>query len=277
MIACLFFTGITHLLYAVTILPEILINDTISSMNGDPAVRLDSIPIDTLVRLDSIQTDAPVRFDSLQTDTAFVNTEENVSFLFSDSTGKIVMAESKRRIKQYQLEEFKPNPKKAWIMAVAFPGAGQFYNRQYWKLPIVYGGFVGFMYAITWNNKNYQDYQQAYFDIVRDAAADPGAEHPESWGSWQDFFPGGDPASILRDTYRHTQLKNGKDFYRKYRDLSIILSVAFYAICVADAYVDAQMAEFNMSPDLSFRVTPELFPATFCNTRGFGINICLTF
>ena len=53
--------------------------------------------------------------------------------------------------------EFKPDPKKAVLMALV-PGLGQIYNRKYWKLPIVYGGLMGCMYAITWNNKNYQDY-----------------------------------------------------------------------------------------------------------------------
>ena len=236
-IACLLLTGIEPVLCAVWAFPEI--TDSIIPIDDIPAIRLDSISLDT--------------------------------------TNMIVMQQSKRSIHKIQSAEFKPNPKKAWKIATVFPGAGQFYNRQYWKLPIVYGGFAGFLYAITWNNKNYQDYQRAYFDIIHDAKADPNAEHPDTWGSWQDFFPAGDPAAVLRDNYRHTQLKNGKDFYRKYRDLSIILSIAFYAICVADAYVDAQMAEFNMSPDLSFRVTPELFPSSLCNTRGYGINLCLTF
>jgi len=236
-ITCLFFTGITHAFCAVWILPDTITTDIITP--------------DTIIP-DTIQ--------------------------MSDSTEVMLIQASKKIKKHAEAVDFKPNPKKAWIIATVFPGAGQFYNRQYWKLPIVYGGFAGFMYAITWNNKNYQDYQQAYFAIVRDAAADPGAEHPETWSqSWQDFFPVSDPATVLRDTYRHTQLKNGKDFYRKYRDLSIILSVAFYAICIADAYVDAQMAEFNMSPDLSFRITPELFPSSLSNTRGFGINVCLNF
>ena len=45
-------------------------------------------------------------------------------------------------------------------------GLGQIYNRKYWKLPLVYGAFMGCMYAITWNNKNYKDYSTAYFDIT---------------------------------------------------------------------------------------------------------------
>jgi hypothetical protein len=63
---------------------------------------------------------------------------------------------------------FKPNPGKAVLLGL-IPGMGQIYNRKYWKLPLVYGGFMGFMYAITWNNRNYQDYWNGYKGIMHDA------------------------------------------------------------------------------------------------------------
>ena len=95
--------------------------------------------------------------------------------------------------------EFKPDPKKAVLMALV-PGLGQIYNRKYWKLPIVYGGLMGCMYAITWNNKNYQDYSQAYVDIMD---SDPRTN------SFMDFLPPGYDASSesiqnqLKNTFRN--------------------------------------------------------------------------
>ena len=59
-----------------------------------------------------------------------------------------------------------PNPKRALWLALVIPGAGQIYNRKYWKLPIVYGGFVGCAYAMRWNNQMYRDYSQAYMDLM---------------------------------------------------------------------------------------------------------------
>ena len=56
---------------------------------------------------------------------------------------------------------WRPNPKRAMWLAIVLPGAGQIYNRKYWKLPIVYGGFVGCAYALRWNNQMYRDYSQA--------------------------------------------------------------------------------------------------------------------
>ncbi len=61
---------------------------------------------------------------------------------------------------------FIPNPTKATWLAVVFPGGGQIYNRKYWKLPIIYGGFAGCAYALSWNGKMYKDYSQAYLDIM---------------------------------------------------------------------------------------------------------------
>ncbi len=65
------------------------------------------------------------------------------------------------------VEPFKPNPTKALLYSAIIPGLGQIYNRKYWKLPIIYGGLMGCMYAITWNNKNYEDYSDAYWCKVR--------------------------------------------------------------------------------------------------------------
>jgi hypothetical protein len=175
--------------------------------------------------------------------------------------------------------DFKPNPKTAYLSAFVFPGFGQIYNRQYWKLPIVYGGLMGSAYAISWNNRTYQDYKNAYFSIMEDRKADPSATHPETWSeNWLAFVPGGvDPATRLHSSSFHNDLKRGKDYYRRYRDLSIIISVGIYLITVADAYVDAQMFDFDVSSDLSFRVTPEFRPETITHSRTYGLSVCMTF
>jgi len=174
---------------------------------------------------------------------------------------------------------FKPKPKTATIAAAIFPGLGQIYNRQYWKLPIVYGGLMGCLYAITWNNKTYADYKEAYFSIMKDAKADPQSEHPEEWSDrWQVFIPGSiDPATRLHDTNFQNNLKRGKDYFRRYRELSWIIMVAVYGITIADAYVDAQMFDFDVSPDLSLHVTPFFVPETICNSRSYGITFCMNF
>ncbi|MDR1103321.1 MAG: DUF5683 domain-containing protein [Tannerella sp.] len=169
---------------------------------------------------------------------------------------------------------FRPNSRRAVIYSAIFPGLGQIYNRKYWKLPLVYGGYMGFIYAVTWNNKNYQDYSRAYFDL---AGEDP--NNPDSWhDSWLSFVPAGrEPASYLTDANFKSRLKNGRDFYRRYRDLSIILTVGWYFICMADAYVDAQLFDFDITPDLSLRIEPVVSPATRYTASLYGVSCHINF
>lgn len=169
---------------------------------------------------------------------------------------------------------FKPNPTRAVIYSAIFPGLGQIYNRKYWKLPIVYGGFMGFIYAVTWNNKNYRDYSDAYLHIMTDDVNSPSTWHQ----SWQNFVPRNrDPKDYITNTNFRNNLKSGKDYYRRYRDLSIILTVAWYFLCMADAYVDAQLFDFDISPDLSMHLVPSLAPRTNNSPELFGLTCSINF
>ena len=169
---------------------------------------------------------------------------------------------------------FKPNPKKAVVYSAIFPGLGQIYNRKYWKLPLVYGGFMGFVYAVTWNNKNYRDYSEAYLHIVTDDPAKPDTWH----SSWKNFVPAGrDPKDYISNANFRSNLKSGKDYYRRYRDLSIILTVAWYFLCIADSYVDAQLFDFDISSDLSLHLEPVVVPRTSYSPQLYGLNCSIKF
>ncbi len=195
----------------------------------------------------------------------------------ADSTVRSVMLAADSLPKSAQIKmEFKPDPKKAVLMALV-PGLGQIYNRKFWKLPIVYGGLMGCMYAVTWNNRNYQDYSTAYKDIMMDAE-EPNRPVEEFHTSWQDFLGVGyDPKEWVTNTNFQTQLKNRKDYYRRYRDLSIIITVGVYALSIIDAYVDAQLFDFDISPDLSMHWEPSVTPQTAYSSRSYGLNCSIKF
>ena len=167
---------------------------------------------------------------------------------------------------------FKPSPRKAVIYSAIFPGLGQIYNRQYWKLPILYGGFVGFTYAITWNNGYYRDYLGGYQDIVDD--------NPDT-NRWHNMLPYGmSPETVDEDKKWFTDvLKQRKDYYRYYRDLSIIGTFALYLLAIVDAYVDSQLFDFDMSPDLSMRIQPTLMREDKTNYIGnsYGLQWSFSF
>lgn len=195
----------------------------------------------------------------------------------ADSTVRSVMLAADSLPKPAQIKmEFKPDPKKAVLMALV-PGLGQIYNRKFWKLPIVYGGLMGCMYAVTWNNRNYQDYSTAYKDIMMDAE-EPNRPVEEFHTTWQDFLGVGyDPKEWVTNTNFQTQLKNRKDYYRRYRDLSIIITVGVYALSIIDAYVDAQLFDFDISPDLSMHWEPSVTPQTAYSSRSYGLNCSIKF
>lgn len=168
--------------------------------------------------------------------------------------------------------KWRPNPKRAMWLAIVLPGAGQIYNRKYWKLPIVYGGFIGCLYAATWNNQMYHDYEQAYMDIMDD--------NPQTHSYNQFLHLGKTVDETNIDDYRQL-FKRRKDYYRRYRDLSIFIMIGVYALSIIDAYVDASLSEFDISDDLSLRVQPAVIKNGASRNpfenAAMGVNCALTF
>lgn len=152
-----------------------------------------------------------------------------------------------------------PDPTRALWLALVIPGAGQIYNHKYWKLPIVYGGFIGCAYALSWNNMMLKDYSQAYLDIMD---SDPNTK------SYEKMLPLNYNISGREDQFKEI-FKNKKNYFRKYRDMSIFAFIGVYVISVIDAYVDAELSSFDISEDLSLQVTPAVIssqPASLNST-----------
>ena len=133
-----------------------------------------------------------------------------------------------------------PDPLKAVWLGAIVPGAGQIYNKSYWKLPIVYGGFMGCGYAIQWNNNRYTSYKRAYIDLYNDIQA-------------------GTVSRVGGSSKWLSTLQNQQSIYRRYRDYSILATVIVYALSMIDAYVDAQLFDYDISPDLTLNVEPQIY------------------
>ena len=187
------------------------------------------------------------------------------------STQEPLPSFEKQALKIQQQALWQPNSTKAILWAF-LPGGGQIYNRKYWKLPIVWGAFMACYYSITWNNRQYQEYHAAYRDL-----SGPDPEHNTSWLV---FAPTGTQASDYQQyqSSLRSTLKRGNDFYRRYRDLSIVATVLVYGLSILDAYVDAELYTFDISPDLSLRVVPEVgLPKLGLPSYQMGVNCSLTF
>ena len=158
-----------------------------------------------------------------------------------------------------------PNPTKATWLALVIPGGGQIYNRKYWKLPIFYGGFAGCAYALTWNSKMYKDYSTAYKDAMNG--------NMES-SSITDLLP---PGYKISETQLKELLRKRKDTYRRYRDLSIFAFIGVYLLSVIDAYVDAELSNFDITPDLSMKVEPAVIDNRINNSSNRSVGLQCSF
>ena len=152
----------------------------------------------------------------------------------------------------------KPDAMKAVWLGAVIPGAGQIYNGSYWKLPIVYGAFMGCGYAISINQNRYSSYKNAYLDLYNDQQAGTVSEDINK--SYIAVLPEGYDLNRVGgvDTWMNT-LKNRQNIYRRYRDYSILATVVVYALSLIDAYVDAQLFDYDISPDLSLNIEPQIY------------------
>lgn len=136
-----------------------------------------------------------------------------------------------------------PNSGVALICSIV-PGGGQLYNQRYWKIPIVLSAMTAGVYAVTWNQRLYHEYHTAYADLL--------SENPLDYTSWQAFIPpGADPTKYVSDGNLRSRLERGSKQYKESRDLSIVITVALYLLSALDAYVDAELYYFNVSPQLT--------------------------
>ena len=157
--------------------------------------------------------------------------------------------------------------KKATTLACIFPGAGQIYNRSYWKVPFVIGGFASMIYCIDWNNRGYQRFKKAY-SLLADYQ-----QHPE-------LYPDG-PTDEFRGRYSADFIRNLRNNYRRNRDLCIIITGGLYILQIVDAHVDAHLKDYDISDDLSMNLEPLVdytyIPTLQSNRPVFGFNLSLKF
>lgn len=149
---------------------------------------------------------------------------------------------------------------RATYLAFMFPGAGQIYNKQYWKLPIVYGGFAAMAYIINFNGRGYTRYKRAYDAVSQGLTSEFGNAHTED------------------------ALRNTKNNFRRARDMAIFYSAGFYLLTVVDAYVSASFKQYDISDDLSLQVAPMMNYNNFgggsrANSNGgsYGMSMKFTF
>ena len=215
-----------------------------------------------------------VKADTAARDTLRLTAIDSLSQTPADTAAlsKAAARAMKRANKFMKQRQFVPDPKRALWLSLVLPGAGQIYNRKYWKLPFIYGGFLGCTYALLWNQQMYRDYSQAYLDIMDD---DPNTH------SYTEMLPPRYDITGREETFKRL-FKRKKDYSRRYRDLSVFCFAGVYILSVIDAYVDAQLSQFDITPDLSMRIAPTVINqqgtvGTRSHSTAYGVGCSLHF
>lgn len=195
------------------------------------------------------------------TDTLAVSNSQVAVDLFDEGVVVDTVSTNSKKV-------FIPDPTRAVWMSALCPGLGQVYNRRYWKIPIVIGGFMGLGYGASWNNSMLTDYTRAYYDLM---------DNDPSTKSYMDFFPPTTTEESLNRSWLERTLKNRKDYFRRNRDLCIIGMVGVYLIAVVDAYVDASLTNFDINPDLSMHVVPALLQDNCGPYPAVGVMMAFNF
>ena len=200
---------------------------------------------------------------AIENDTLFLDSNDIIMEIDTSDIEVVVVDSTKL---------FIPNPTKAVWYSALMPGAGQIYNRKYWKLPILVGGFMGLAYGISFNSRYFTDYSNAYRDAYSD---DPNANSyinflPYSYRNNKEWIE-------KNKEWIRNSLKSKKDYYRRNRDLCIVGMLAVYGLAMIDAYVDAQLYTFDISPDVSMRLSPAVLEPTVKTPSVLGLQCSLTF
>lgn len=160
-------------------------------------------------------------------------------------------SDSVNETKEASFSSLPKNPRKATILSAILPGAGQVYNGKSWKVPIIYAGFMTDIYFIQFNNRRYQVFREALF------ASD---------NNEPSIFPNLNRQALARNV----------DYWRRNRDLTILLLAVIYGLNLIDANVDAHLSGFDISDDLALAIEPH-HETIMAQTQQVGLSIKLKF
>ncbi len=189
-----------------------------------------------------------------------------ILFVFIGTNAQPVQEKSDSTEIKKEISVKKHIPGKATIYSAVLPGLGQIYNKRWWKVPIIYGGFGALGYFINNYNQNYLDLRKSYHDLTDD---DP------TTAFYQEMYPEYDFSQSEISTLK-TNFEDKIDNSRQQRDLFIIISVGFYLLNIMDANVDAHFLDFDISEDLTFNFEP-IYRDPITNSFILGGHLALTF
>ncbi len=150
-----------------------------------------------------------------------------------------------------------PNPKKAALLSLVFPGGGQLYNRRYIKAPIVIGGIGYSAYLISVNTKRFKQFRKAHLYRV-DGDPDTIDEFTDVDGN---------------EAWSDSDLRRWRDIFQKDKELAYVATIAIFTLSAVEAFVDAHLRTFDVDEDLGVRFKPQFEWLSSTGLASMGISI----
>lgn len=184
-----------------------------------------------------------------------------VSLFLCSTLGAQVKSDSNMYVKGGQQKKLshadlasEHSPKKAAILSACLPGAGQIYNKKYFKAPIIFAGFGTALYASQWQREQYHHFRDEYKKMVDT-----------------------NQVSIYEGIRSEAYLKDARDYHKKWMEISYIAMGVIYALQILDANVDAHLMSFDVGDDLSMQVMPNTWRTHHSPHQAFGFSLRLHF
>lgn len=150
-------------------------------------------------------------------------------------------------------------PAKAAFYSAVLPGLGQAYNKKYWKIPLVYGGLATGVYFYSSNNKEYNRYRDAYKSRLAGFTND-------------EFYLDSQGNQLSSPRVTTEGLQRGQKFYRKNKEISLLVTIGIYALNIIDANVDAHLMQYNVDENLSLAPHFKINEIDRTNDLGLTLN-----
>jgi hypothetical protein len=146
-----------------------------------------------------------------------------------------------------------PSPRKAALFSILIPGAGQFYNKKYWKMPLAWAIGITPLVFVAINKKSRNEFRRNYKARVD-----------------------GNPLTIVDQKYETATtdgLKQARDVYQKRLEISYLATAGGYLLIATDAFVDAHLKTFDVSDDLTLKIAPRVLSSPV-RSPTFGLGLC---
>lgn len=203
-----------------------------------------------------------------------VASAQNDSTKVSGNAGDSILVNRRGKVMSAEAYAKRFSPRKALLYSAILPGAGQVYNKKYWKVPLVYGAIAGGIYILDFYGSEHSRTREQLFRLLNDTSP---VEDPNKKGYTLQGNLLLNGTVVSPETKLNVeQLRNRETRFRRDRDFAVVMLSVVYFAQLIDAHVDAHLKEFDLYPQLKMSWKPSV-QSTGLYSRSTGLSLTFTF